>query len=302
MKYSKKTGVIFNIQKFSLNDGPGIRTVVFFKGCPLKCRWCSNPESQSSKIQILWDSEKCLQCQKCLSTCPANAVSYADENIHINNSLCNACLSCVKYCPGHALKQEGEEKTVEQILNVCLQDMDFYKESHGGVTLSGGEAMMQHKFAIELLKELKAHHIHTSIETTGYAKPEIFCSVIEHLDLLLFDMKHWDKKMHMEGTGVSNTLIIQNMKYAISSGKKVLPRIPVIPNFNNHPKDAIGFIRLLKEVGANEAQLLPFHQFGEKKYDMLGKDYFYTDVPALHEEELQEFVKIFKENGIHVFF
>lgn len=302
MESNNKTSIIFNIQKFSLNDGPGIRTVVFFKGCPLKCHWCSNPESQSNRIQILWDCTKCSHCLHCVTSCPTNAISHKHEIIQINDTLCTACLSCVKQCPSHALKSEGSLKTVEDVLNVCLQDLDFYEESHGGVTLSGGEAMMHPTFVIELLKTLKQHHIHTAIETTGYAKPEVFQKVIEHLDLLLFDLKHWDENKHIQGTGVSNLLILQNMKYAISIGKQVLPRIPVIPNFNNSLNDAFGFVRRLKEIGAKEVQLLPFHQYGERKYTMLGKEYAYQDIPALHEEDLQDFVNIFQDNQIHAFF
>lgn len=302
MGYENKTGIVFNIQKFSLNDGPGIRTVVFLKGCPLKCRWCANPESQSSKIQVLWDSSKCISCRGCVSSCGEGAISYEEGMIYIDEKRCTGCLSCVKNCPGRALKVEGEEKTVEEVLKVCLQDVDFYEESDGGVTLSGGEALMHPDFSVELLKALKEKGIHTAMETTGYAAPEVFRRVMEYVDYFLFDMKHWDEEKHMEGTGVSNQIILRNMKYAISQGKKVLPRIPVIPGFNESLKDAEGFVERLKEVGAGQAQLLPFHQFGEKKYDMLGKDYSYTDVAALHEDDLREYADIFRKRGISVFF
>lgn len=299
--YNKK-GIVFNIQKFSLNDGPGIRTVVFFKGCPLKCKWCANPESQNSKIEVLWDSEKCIKCLQCVKNCPKNAVSFENGLISINNSMCNGCLICVKNCPKNALKSEGEEKTIDEIVSSCIKDIDFYEESNGGVTLSGGEAMMHFEFATELLKALKSHNIHTAMETTGYTTPEIFSNVIQYIDLLLFDMKHWDNDAHILGTGVSNKLIIENLKFAISSGKKILIRIPVIPDFNNSLEDAFGFVKLLKELGITEVQLLPFHQYGEKKYKMLGKDYYYTDTPALHEEDLKEFADIFNNNNIRAFF
>lgn len=293
--------MIFNIQKFSLNDGPGIRTIVFFKGCPLKCKWCSNPESQSSKIQILYDKEKCISCKKCIKLCPSNAISDKNGEIFIENSLCSGCRSCVINCPGHALKSEGENKTVTEILNICLQDKVFYEESGGGVTLSGGEALMHPDFALALLKSLKIRGIHTAMETTGFASHEIFDKVTDYADLLLFDMKHWDEKKHIEGTGVSNKLILENMKRAIDSGKKVLPRLPVIPGFNNTLKDALGFVQRLHEVGSNKVQLLPFHQFGEKKYDMLKKEYSFSNIPALHEEDLVQFRQVFIDNGINAF-
>lgn len=301
MEQILQTGIIFNIQKFSLHDGPGIRTVVFFKGCPLKCKWCANPESQTAKIQILWDMEKCTGCGKCVTVCPHGAISK-EENILINRNLCTGCHLCADSCTKHALTAEGSSQNVSEVLKICLQDKDFYEESGGGVTLSGGEALMQPNFAAALLKELKAHGIHTAMETTGFASSDIFDKVTAYADLLLFDIKHWNEDKHIEGTEVSNTLILKNMKNAIACGKKVLPRLPVIPEYNDTLADARGFVCRLKEVGAVAVQLLPFHQFGENKYDMLGKEYFYRDVRALHEEDLKEFQQIFIDNNINAFF
>lgn len=296
------SGIIFNIQKFSLHDGPGIRTVVFFKGCPLSCKWCSNPESQSAKIQILWDKEKCTDCQICMKNCPQGAISNPSGKIFVDNKQCIGCQTCVNHCPNHALTAEGNRKTVEEIINICLQDKDFYEESNGGVTLSGGEILMQPDFAVSLFKALQKHHIHTALETTGYATSEVFDRVTAYADLLLFDIKHWDEAKHKEGTGVSNSLILENMQRGIHSKKNILPRLPVIPGFNNSLEDAAGFVRRLQEAGATKVQLLPFHQFGEKKYEMLGKEYSFKDTPALHEEDLSEFQQIFIENGILAFF
>lgn len=308
MKTTKNFGMIFNIQKFSINDGPGIRTVVFFKGCPLKCTWCANPESQEPKFQILWDEKKCLHCNTCVMSCPTLAIKNNDGKITVNHKRCSGagvCSErgiCIEKCPNHALKAEGEKKSVEEVLKVVMQDFDFYEESGGGVTLSGGEATMQADFAIELLKALKEKNIHTAIETTGFASPAIFQRVIEYLDLLLFDIKHWDEKKHKEKTGVSNVPILKNMKYAIEHGKEVLPRLPVIPNYNNSLDDAKNFSARLKEVGAEKVQLLPFHQFGESKYKSLGRDYEFEHVKNLHAEDLKDFQKIFIENGINAFF
>lgn len=302
MEPKKLTSMIFNIQKFSLHDGPGIRTVVFFKGCPLKCRWCANPESQSPGMQILWNRDKCLGCGVCARGCGAHAVSRTGSGIQIADSLCTGCGICLEHCPGRALKAEGEEKTVDEVLAVCLQDLDFYEESGGGVTLSGGETLMHPDFAVALILALKEHGIHTAIETTGFAAPEVFDRVAGQLDLLLFDIKHWDEQRHIAGTGVSNRIILDNMKRVIDSGKNVLPRLPVIPGYNDSPDDAAGFVRRLKEAGASQVQLLPFHQFGERKYEELGKAYAFTDVPALHEEDLEDFKNIFLDAGIHAFF
>lgn len=295
-------GLIFNIQKFSVNDGPGIRTTVFIKGCPLRCRWCANPESQLPRIQILQDRKKCLNCHHCLEICPKQAISLAGTQLKWNPLTCTGCLQCVSECPQQALSHTGEWKSVEEVLHLCLQDRDFYEESRGGVTLSGGEVLSSPNFAIALLTALQQQGIHTAIETSGYAAESVFRAVIAHTDLLLFDMKHWQPAHHKAGTGVSNKRPLSNMRLAIASGKDVLPRIPVIPGYNDQLNDAAGFVQQLKDVGASRVQLLPFHQFGQNKYQQLGQDYTYTDIPALHREELIPFQQIFISHGIDAFF
>lgn len=297
-----QTGVIFNIQKFSINDGPGIRTVVFFKGCPLHCKWCANPESQLAKIQILWDKKKCLHCHHCLEICLQKAIFLKDDNIFIDTNKCTLCKQCINTCPQKALTSEGEIKTVQQVLDIVLQDEVFYEESDGGITLSGGEFLMQTQFAEELLIAAKEKNLHTCCETTGFCTPEKFQHIIQYIDYILFDLKHWDSQRHLEGTGIDNKLILTNMKYAISTGKKVLPRIPVIPKFNDSLEDAKKFCNILHDVGSNQCQLLPFHQFGENKYYLLNKKYAYENQPALHHEDLQDYLQIFLDNDIHAFF
>lgn len=296
-------GIVFNIQKFSIHDGPGIRTTVFLKGCPLRCKWCANPESQLSQVQILYDKEKCVHCKTCVHVCPNHAVSIINEDhITIDPSICAGCLQCVKNCPAKSLSYEGETKSADEVVKTCLQDIDFYEESGGGVTISGGEGMVQPNFVKDLLLKLKEHKIHTAIETTGYIKEEIFHELAPMFDLLLFDVKHYDSEKHYEGTHVHNEQIIQNLAWAISQGIEVLPRIPVIPDFNDSLDDAKGIADLLKHVGAKKVQLLPFHQFGENKYHLLGKTYAYENVKALHPEDLTEYQQIFLENEIECFF
>lgn len=301
-------GTIFNIQKFSINDGPGIRTLVFFKGCPLACGWCSNPESQEPRLQIMWEPKECRHCQTCMRSCPSKAIEHVDGSIVIDHKKCSGsegCSArrlCVEQCPAHALKSEGEHRSVEEIMRVIMQDEPFYAESGGGVTLSGGEPMMQPEFALELLRALKSKRIHTAIETTGFAPTEVFDRLIDWIDLLLFDMKHWDEARHRAATRVSNEPILRNMRNAIELGKEVLPRLPVIPNYNDSLEDARGFVRRLKYVGASRVQLLPFHQFGENKYRMLGRAYAFEGVRSLHAEDLTEFQKVFADAGIDAFF
>jgi pyruvate formate lyase activating enzyme len=295
-------GIIFNIQKFSIHDGPGVRTTVFLKGCPLQCKWCSNPESQSEEIQILYDKGKCVHCQTCVHTCPHQAIQMTDDHIQIDHNKCVGCLSCVGSCLTDALTHEGEHKTVEEIVDVCLQDIDFYEESGGGVTISGGEGMGQPVFLKDLVTELKKHKIHVAIETTGYIKPEIFHEVAPLFDLLLFDVKHYDSDRHFAGTNVHNEQIIENLKWAIENGMEVLPRIPVIPGFNASLTDAKGIATLLKEVGANRVQLLPFHQFGERKYELLNREYALKNEKALYPEDLKDYQQKFLDQGLDCFF
>ncbi len=293
---------IFNIQKYSIHDGPGIRTVVFFKGCPLSCLWCSNPESQDNKIQIVCDKTKCIQCLHCMDVCPKNAISLSNNHIKIDSSKCISCFTCKNSCPNKAISTEGKLFTISEVIREVMKDEMFYEESNGGVTLSGGEVLMQHEFASELLKFLKTKNIHTAIETTGYTSNEVFSKFIENVDLLLFDMKHYDRDKHFKATNVYNDLIIENLKIAINSGKEVIIRIPVIPNINSSLKDAEGFCKLLKFVNAKKVNLLPFHQFGQKKYEHLNKDYTFHNVQQLHEEDLLDYKNIFIKNGFDCYF
>lgn len=295
-----KTGMIFNIQKFSVNDGPGIRTAVFFKGCPLKCRWCSNPESQKISFEMLWNKDKCVHCNHCVSTC--NAVYFKDNDLKFNANKYKGDKRFVLECPKDAISLEGEKKSVREVIDEVMKDEAFYEESNGGITLSGGEILAQADFAKELLLASKEHGLNTCCETTGFSVSAIFNKVIENVDYILFDLKHWDEKKHIEGTGVSNLLPIKNMKHAISIGKTVLPRIPVIPKFNDSLDDAYNLSKTLHYIGAKRCQLLPFHQFGENKYHLLGKTYEYENVPALKADDLKNYLQVFKDNKIDAFF
>lgn len=294
--------LIFNMQKFSIHDGPGIRTTVFFKGCPLKCLWCSNPESQDTSIQILYDQKKCTHCMTCLNTCLNNAIQFLQDKFQIDTKVCSHCLTCVHNCINQALSYEGEYKTIEEIVDFCLQDIEFYEESNGGVTLSGGEALCQAQAVQLLCNELKKHNIHIAVETTGYIEPQIFQDTATLFDLILFDVKHYDTNMHLKMTGVSNEKILNNLIWALQNNIETLVRIPVIPGFNTEIKDAKKFVSLFKEIGIKKVQLLPFHQFGQNKYNLLNREYVYKDTKALYPEDLCEYQDIFLQEGIDCFF
>ena len=258
---TEDVGRIFDIQKFSLHDGPGIRTIVFLKGCPMGCAWCSNPGSR--KLPVLQVAD------------PDNP---------------------------DVLTADSRDYTIDEVVAICLQDQAFYEESGGGVTLSGGEAMVQHRFTTKLLRTLNSHGIHTAIETTGYAAPRIFAKVIAQVDLAIIDVKHHDPAQHERWTTVSNELPLRNLAAAIDAGGDVLVRIPIIPGVNNQIDDAVAFSNLLTPLGVTEVQLLPFHQFGERKYQLLSWDYPFAGVPALHEEDLAEYQNAFVAHGIKAFF
>jgi pyruvate formate lyase activating enzyme len=244
--------LLFNIQKFSIHDGPGIRTVVFFKGCPLRCRWCANPESQETGL--------------------------GSVNLDTN----------IRYY------------TVDEVMETCLQDRPFYEESGGGVTLSGGEVLLQADFAIALLDRLGEEKIHRAIETSALAPARVWQEFINHVDLLIIDVKHYDRARHIEGTAVSNETCLANLQIALDRGKNILPRIPVIPGYNNSLEDAEEFARLFTAMGISKVELLPFHQFGEKKYADLGIPYTMSGIPQQHMEDLAEYRQIFINRGISI--
>lgn len=297
-------GSIFSIQKFSIHDGPGLRTTVFLKGCPLSCRWCANPESQKAGMQILYEANLCVGCGRCIKECPHQALSLDPQTKKIvkDHAKCTHCQKCVGICLQNAWSVKGEKKTAKEVVEICLQDCDFYEQSGGGVTFSGGEALIQGKFLIAMADLLKQNGIHTAIETTGFVDHEAFKQAADRLDLFLFDVKHYTSAAHLSGTGVPNEKILNNLSYLIQAKKDFLCRIPVIPGFNASLEDAQGFCDLFNRLGVKRVQLLPFHQMGEKKYSMLDRDYKYQQIKALHPEDLQAYAKTFHQNGIDAFF
>ncbi len=291
-------GIVFNFQHYSVHDGPGIRTIVFFKGCPLRCRWCANPESLSRRPSLIFNRKNCIGCRACEHACPTGAITFVDESdsasddpmIHkypqIDREICTRCGDCVKVCYPEALQMEGELTTVAEVIEEVLKDEVFYNQSGGGITLSGGECMYQPKFALAILTAAKEQGLNTAIETTGCCAWEDLEKMIPVTDTFLYDCKHYEETQHRLGTGVGNTLMIDNLRRLLATDANVIVRIPVIPGFNASLEDAANFGRLLNEIGAKTVHLLPFHQMGESKYEMLGEEYAFTGVKSLHEEDL----------------
>ena len=300
------TATVFNIQKFSLNDGPGIRTVVFLKGCPLRCAWCSNPESQRRAPQLEWKESACIGCGACLAAAPgADAVEYAGKrhvDVRTLRGYTPEAQAAIRACPTRALTCTGETKTVDEVLRVCLQDQPFYEDSDGGVTLSGGEALTWPDFCEALLVRLHEEGIDTCIETEAHVSPQVFQRIAAHLDHLLVDLKHVDSARLKERTGVDDHLMLANLRWAIEQGLDVLPRTPVIPGFNDSLDDARAMARWLREAGATRVQLLPFHNFGESKYELLDMPYTLHGVKNLHPEDLEDYRQAYLDEGIDAFF
>ena len=272
-------GVVFNIQNFSVHDGAGIRTIVFLKGCPLRCFWCSNPESQLRQPELGFNYERCLRtdkCTSCIKKCPNGAISETENKlIRMDPEKCQHCFTCADNCAAGALKVYGKTMTVDEVIKEVEKETLFYARSGGGITLSGGEATAQPEFGIALLKEAKKHCIHTAMETCGYAKREVFKEFCANLDELLIDMKTFDPELHKKGTGVSNELIKKNLLKAIDTfpDLPILVRTPVIPDFNNNTNELLKIINFLPVRKNLHYEMLPYHRMGQPKYQYLGRDF-----------------------------
>ncbi|GAA0180226.1 [formate-C-acetyltransferase]-activating enzyme [Clostridium sediminicola] len=267
-------GLILNIQRYSIHDGGGIRTIVFFKGCPLHCPWCSNPESQSFHVDMGKIKNICINCNKCTF----------DEN----------------ECPSGAIVHFGDFMTVNDVIKEVLKDELFYRTSKGGVTLSGGEVLAQPLFALELLKELKKLNIHTAIETCGQCKVEDFLNIAEYTDLILYDLKIMDSTKAEKFLGANLNTILNNFKAVVSKGYRVIPRMPIIPGYTMNKENITKSIKFLKELKIKEVHLLPFHQLGSSKYSTINKIYTLGNVQIPTEEEINETRKSFELEGFKV--
>lgn len=261
------SGMIFDIKHFAVHDGDGIRTTVFFKGCGLKCIWCHNPESISGAGQLAFYEEKCTLCGKCEAVCRKGV--HKTENRHLLQcENCVLCGQCEKVCPAGAITVYGREVSVSDIMPELLEDLDFYQSSGGGVTLSGGECLLQPDFCAELLRELKKYNIHTAVDTCGFAARSAFDKVMPYTDVFLYDIKAIDEAIHIKCTGQSNRLILENLKYLDSCGQKTEIRIPYVPDYNADQMQKIAdFLSTLKHVA--KVKVLPYHKFSGSKYQAL---------------------------------
>ena len=305
-------GYVFNIQKYTIHDGPGIRTEIFLKGCPLKCKWCSNPESMGIHPEVGVYSSRCIgidKCGCCLKVCPElNKGTLVAEGNHIsgiNRNVCLGCLKCADACPSNALMVWGKSLTVESIMKTILSDSEFYENSGGGVTISGGEPLVQWGFTFELLKECRKNNIHTCLESSLHVRPEILEQSYPVTDMIITDIKHMNSEKHREYSGVGNELILNNITKTVEANKQLIIRIPVIPGHNNSEENIKATARFISDRLGNrvtQVQLLPFRQLGVEKYGSLGMHYgmngFPTPPREVWEQNILFLVDVMKSYGI----
>ena len=291
-------GIIFDIQRFSINDGPGIRTTVFLKGCPLDCLWCHNPESKSFKTEIAFDKKRCIYCGKCEVVCKNN-VHKVTQNEHIvNYSNCNSCRDCIGSCQTQALSIFGSKISVEEVLDIVIKDKSYYDNSGGGLTISGGEPMSQFEFTYELAKKAKEMSINVAIETCGFGKNEDFEKIAEYVDLFLFDYKATGNELHKRLTGVDRSLIDVNLDLLNMLNSTIILRCPIIPGYNlseEHLKNIAIIARghdCIKRV-----ELLPYHNLGSGKAKQIGKEYSMQKANIPKDEEVEAWIDQIKQFG-----
>ncbi len=270
-------GLLSNIQKFSIHDGPGIRTTVFTKGCPLKCQWCSNPESINPFPEIMTRFDQlCCHCDKCIEICPVGAIktetAVKPDKRYLDRERCDLCMECVSACPNGALSRVGQIYDVEEVLAIVEQDRAFYETSGGGVTVSGGEPLHQLGFTRTLLMRCQQKKIHTVLDTSGYAGLKALEAVLPYCDLVLFDLKHVDPLVHRRGTGVGNQEILHNLEI-ISTRVPIWIRVPLIPGFNSDPDTLETILGMVKHLKTEKLCLMPYHDWSRPKYSSLGRPY-----------------------------
>lgn len=297
---NQHTGITFLIQRFSVQDGPGMRATVFTKGCPLSCWWCQNPESIHSFPELMVNVSACRMFGKCLDVCPVDAISIdPKQGKTIDRDKCNRCFDCVNVCPTGSLKRVGKYMTVKQVLEEIEKDEIFYRKSNGGVTISGGEPLFQEAFVYSLLQACKQRGFHTALDTSGYAPWQVFKKVLDYVDLILYDIKHMNSKAHKKATGQPNDLILSNF-HKIPSRKIIWLRIPLIAGFNDTEENLKKVAELGREKEVEKVSILPLHKLGEGKYIELDKKYLIREMEIPSKEKIAQAKQFLEDFGLQV--
>lgn len=291
--------LVFNIMRYSVHDGPGLRTTVFLKGCPLSCQWCHNPESQSRLPELMFTADRCVRCGDCVPACPAKAIQWQDGPIR-NGKLCTGCGACVDACAAGARQLAGHWMTVPELLQTVSRDVIFFDQSGGGVTFSGGEPLSHPKFLEAILDACRASGIRTAVDTSGYAPRKVVESVSSKTDLFLFDLKVVDPVKHKQVTGVRNDLILENLSFLARENVPVIIRIPIVPTVNDDDANIDASIGLLSGLGLRQVDLLAYHRIGVEKYERLQVREGFKEFPAPSAERMESIAERFKNAGFTV--
>jgi len=296
-----KTAQVFNIQHYSVNDGPGIRTTVFFKGCPLSCVWCSNPESQRAAPELIYHTNLCRRCYRCVAVCSHDANTVDDAgNLVIDRARCQGTGKCAAVCPAEARNVAGREMGLDEVLGEVTADEPFYGNSGGGVTASGGEPLQQPRFLKSLFEACRRAGIHTTLDTCGQADWDVLADILEQTDLVYYDIKHMDASKHRRLTGVDNALILENAARIAGSGVPLVLRLPLIPGLNDSTANLRTTADFARRVSAVRLDIVPFHQFGGSKYSGLGREYELANRAACAEARVDEVRQICATGGLSV--
>ena len=292
---------VMEIERFAIHDGPGIRTVVFLQGCALFCPWCANPESHIIKKQLMYSENKCVRCKICLKNCPKENIKFINNRMFFDRSKCGECEICGELCPSRSISFVGRTKSIDEVMTEVMKDKDYYDDSNGGITISGGEPFVQYEGFLELLKESKKRGLNAAVETTGNVDLEKVMEAEPYIDLFLFDIKHTDKKKLLEVTGGDLDKILNNLEYIASKDpNKIIIRVPTIPTFNYEDKIINEIIDLACKHKIKELHLLPFHTLGKNKYDQIDKKYQLADMEMLNKNELKKYLEVGKKKKINI--